>query len=416
VSEAATALARRGNGALRSRAATVAVFLIHGLLFASWTAHIPQVKAAVGVNDAGLGLALLGAPVGSILAMIACARLLHRLGSRRMVRACLLGYCAAGPLVGLARSPQALFAALFAWGAFQGSLDVSMNTQAVTVERAQGRPLMSSFHASWSIGALAGAAIGVAGVALGLSLTSQLLLLAVPALLIGQTLARQMLTDPAPSAAAAAQDGGGQEPSERARAAVAREHRRAGFRLSRPVLVLGAIAFAAMLCEGASADWAAVLLRGPLRSGAVVAGLGYTAFALSMVLVRLSGNRVLTRLRVQTALPLLAVIAAAGFTAGLASGRDLTAIAGFAFLGIGLGLVVPTVNSAAGRLPGLSAGATIASVSACGWAGFVVGPPVIGELASATSLPVALGVIPVLVVFMAVASRFAPEIRGHWAD
>lgn len=394
---AAGALAQRRGDAIRwPRAATICVFLLHGLLFASWSAHIPQVKAHVGVTDAGLGLALLGAPAGSVSAMVASARLLPRFGSRRMVRACLLGYCAAGPVVGLAGSALALFAALFAWGAFQGALDVSMNTQAVTVERSAGRPLMSGFHASWSIGALVGAAIGVGGVALGLSLTGQMLLLAVPALLIGEPLAGRMLPDRAPAAA---------------------EHgaRRAAFRLSRPVLVLGAIAFASMLCEGASADWASVLLRGPLRSGAVVAGLGYTAFALSMVVVRLSGNRVLTRLRVQTALPLLAAIAAAGFTAGLASGLEVTTIAGFAFLGIGLALVVPTVNSAAGRLPGLSPGATIASVSACGWAGFVAGPPLIGELGSATSLPLALGVLPVLVVFIAVATRIAPEIRMPFA-
>jgi MFS family permease len=401
---AAAALVRRGGGAIRwPRAATVAVFLMHGLLFASWSAHIPQVKAHVGVNDAGLGLALLGAPAGSVLAMVVSARLLPRLGSRRMVRACLLGYCLAGPLVGLAGSPVALFAALFAWGAFQGSLDVSMNTQAVTVERAAARPLMSGFHASWSIGALTGAAIGVAGVALGLSLTSQLLLLAVPALAVGEPLAARMLPDPGSP---------GPAPPPAAPAAAARAPGRPGFRLSRTVLVLGAIAFASMLCEGASADWASVLLRGPLRSGAAVAGLGYTAFALTMVLVRLSGNRVLARFRVQSALPVLAAVAVAGFSAGLAGGRPVTVVAGFAFLGIGLALIVPTVNSAAGRLPGLSPGTAIATVSACGWAGFVVGPPLIGELASATSLRTALGVLPLLVAFIVVATALAPELRA----
>jgi hypothetical protein len=379
----------------RARAATISAFVIHGLLFASWAAHIPQVKAHVGVDDAGLGLALLGAPIGSVSVMLASVRLLPRLGSRRMVRACLLGYCAAGPLVGLAGSALALFAALYAWGAFQGALDVSMNTQAVTVERAAGRPLMSGFHASWSIGALAGAAIGVGGVALGLSLTSQLLLLGAPAVAVGELLAARMLPDPALPAGAGA---GG----------------RPAFRPSRPVLVLGAIAFASMLCEGASADWASVLLRGSLGAGAAVAGLGYTAFALSMVVVRLSGNRLLARFGVQSALPVLAAVAATGFTAGLAGGRAVTAVAGVALLGGGLALVVPTVNSAAGRLPGLSPGATIASVSACGWAGFVVGPPLIGELASVASLPLALAVLPLLVGFIVVATAITPELRVRY--
>jgi MFS family permease len=375
------------------RAATVAVFFIHGLLFASWTAHIPQVKDHAGLTVGALGLALLGAPAGSVSAMLVSAKLLPRLGSRRMVQGCLVGYCAAGPLVGLAGSLPTLFAALFAWGAFQGSLDVSMNTQAVAVERARGRPLMSGFHACWSIGTFAGAAAGVAGVAAGMSLTVQLLLLGVPALVVGQALSARMLPDPILVA----------ETTD--------EKPRPARRFSRAVLILGAIAFASMLCEGASADWASVYLRGPVHAGAAAAGLGYTAYSLTMVIARLSGNHLLGRFRVQSVLPVLAAVACAGFTAGLAAGTGGAAIAGFACLGIGLALVVPTVNSAAGRLPGLSPGAAIVAVSTCGWLGFVCGPPLIGALASATSLPLALGVVPALVAFIVVATALTPQLR-----
>jgi Major Facilitator Superfamily len=378
------------------RAATVSVFFIHGLLFASWTAHIPQVRDHAGLSVGALGLALLGAPAGSVAAMLASARLLPRLGSRRMVRACIVGYCAAGPLVGLAGSLPALFAALFAWGAFQGSLDVSMNTQAVAVERARGRPLMSGFHGCWSIGTLAGAAAGVAGVALGVSLTAQLLLLGAPALVVAEILGARMLPDAHP-----------------ARQAPRAPRPRPARRFSRPVLILGAIAFASMLCEGASADWASVFLRGPVHVGAAVAGLGYTAYSLTMVIVRLSGNRLLARFPVRSLLPALAAVAFAGFTAGLAVRTGAAAIAGFACLGIGLALIVPTLNSAAGRLPGLSPGAAIVAVSTCGWLGFVCGPPLIGELASATSLALALGVVPVLVAFIAVATALIPQLRAR---
>jgi MFS family permease len=112
------------------RAATLATFVSHGLLFASWTAHIPQLKDRLGLADGTLGLALLGAPLGSVLAMLVVAHLLPRLGSRRMVQVSLAGYALAGPLVGLSGSFAALFGTLFAWGAFQGALDVSMNTRA----------------------------------------------------------------------------------------------------------------------------------------------------------------------------------------------------------------------------------------------------------------------------------------------
>jgi len=397
VSDRAVAVA--GDGGMTDRrpmAATAAVFLANGLLFASWAAHIPQVKAHLGMTDATLGVALLGAPAGSVSAMLASARLLPRLGSKRMVQATLVGYCIAGPLVGLTGSLAALFAALYAWGAFQGALDVSMNTQAVVVERARGRPLMSGLHAWWSIGAFAGAGLGVLGVALGLSLTSQLVLLGLPALVIPGWLTTRMLPD----------TGRNVDPHP-----VHRPVRR----LSRTVIVLGAIAFASMLCEGAAADWAAVYLRGSLYAGAAIAGLGYAVFSLAMVATRLTGNRLLARFGVRLLLPVLAAVATLGFAAGLLGGRVATAIVGFGCLGVGLALVIPSVFSAAGRLPGLAPGAAIATVSAFGWAGFVCGPPVIGEIASATSLPVALSLIPVLTAVIVVATALAAALRQNGA-
>jgi MFS family permease len=187
--------------------------------------------------------------------------------------------------------------------------------------------------------------------------------------------------------------------------------RRPARRVSRTVILLGAIALASMLCEGASADWAAVYLRGSLYAGAAIAGLGYTAFSLAMVATRLFGNRLLGRFRAARLLPVLAAVATVGFTAGLLGGRVVTAIVGFGCLGAGLALVIPSVFSAAGRLPGLDPGAAIATVSAFGWAGFVCGPPVIGEIASATSLPVALGLIPALTAVIAVATALTAALK-----
>lgn len=390
------------------RAATVAAFVSHGLLFASWTAHIPQVKEHVGLTDGALGLALLGAPAGSVVAMLIVARILPELGSKRMVQISLVGYSLAGPLAGVAGTLPALFAALFAWGAFQGTLDVSMNTQAVTVERAAGRPLMSGFHACWSIGAFAGAGIGALGVAAGLSLTRQLLLLAVPVLLTSGWLTTRMLADPAAPASHGQQGPGHSKASGDGHPATP-----VAIRFWRPVLILGAIAFASMLCEGASADWASVYLRGSIHVGAAAAGLGYTGFALMMVIVRLSGNCLLRRFRRERILPALAFVATAGFTAGLLADSSAAIIAGFGSLGMGLALVIPTVNSAAGRLPGISPGTAIAMVSAWGWAGFVFGPPIIGQIASATSLTVALGVLPLLTACILAATARARALRGN---
>jgi len=388
-----------------------AVFVVHGLLFASWTAHIPDVKAHLGLTDGTLGFALLGAPVGSVIAMIAASWLLPRVGSRAVVRVALVGYCAAGPLVGLTGSLPALFAALFAWGAFQGTLDVAMNTQAIAVERTGGRILMSGLHGSWSIGAFAGAGIGALAVAAGITLSLQLLVMGTIALLVAGLLTAQML----PAAAERPDHGDhpdhdgqpdhdqGEHAGKPAAAAVSR--------WSGGMILLGAIAFASMLCEGAIADWGAVYLSGPLHARGVVPGLGYTAFSLAMVTVRLSGNRLLTRFRAERLLPALAAVATLGFAAALVIASPPAALAGFCCLGIGLASVVPAVFSAAGRIPGLPAGTAVATASACGWAGFVCGPPVIGRLASWASLPVALGLLPLLTAFVVVGTLSSPALR-----
>jgi fucose permease len=173
----------------------------------------------------------------------------------------------------------------------------------------------------------------------------------------------------------------------------------------------GAIAFAAMLCEGATADWSAVYLSGPLHTAGAVPGLGYTAFSLAMVTVRLSGNRLLTRFRPGRLLPALAAVATAGFTAALLIAQPPAALLGFGCLGIGLASVVPAVFSAAGRIPGLHPGTAVATVSACGWAGFVCGPPVIGRLSAWASLPVALGLLPLLTAFIVAGTIGSRALR-----
>jgi MFS family permease len=381
------------------RIAVTVVFAVHGLLFASWTAHIPHVKVHLGLTDGTLGIALLGAPVGSVCAMAAAAYLLPRLGSRRIVQVALIGYCASGPLVGLTGSLAVLFGALFVWGAFQGTLDVAMNTQAIAVERAGRRVLMSGLHGSWSIGSFAGAGIGALAVGAHITLTSQLLVLGTLALLAAGLLTTRMLPDAAAPRDAERRDDDPREPAPTAS------------RWSGGMVVLGAIAFASMLCEGATADWASVYLAGPLHAAGVMAGLGYATFALAMVSIRLSGNRLLTSYRPDRLLPLLAAVATVGFAVGLLIGQPVAALVGFACLGIGLASVVPAVFSAAGRIPGLHPGTAVATVSACGWAGFVCGPPLIGRLASLSSLSTALFLLPALTAFIVIATLIAPALK-----
>lgn len=373
------------------------IFFINGVLFASWTAHIPHVKADLRLGDGPLGIALLGAPVGSCLAMLLVARLLPIFGSRSIVRVTLLGYCAAGPFVGLAGSQAMLFVALAVWGAFQGTLDVSMNTQAISVERRARRALMPGFHGAWSIGSFAGAGLGAAGVAIGLSLSTQLLLLATPCLLIGGWLTLAMIPDEHRDEA---------DPADGGSAATGRQ------RVWVAIAVLGAIAVADMLCEGAAADWGAVYLRTSLGVSLGVAALGYTVYSLGMVTVRLAGNRLLDKFSARRLLPGLAGLATVMFSVGLAVNDLPVVLVGFAGLGAGLGAVIPVLFSAAGRVPGIHPGTGVALVSACGWAGFMCGPVLIGQIAQATSLRVALIFVPVLTAIITISTALSKNVRS----
>jgi MFS family permease len=374
----------------------IAVFFVHGFLFASWTAHIPDVKQHLGLSDGRLGLVLLGAPIGSVLAMAAAARILPRVGSRSVVRLALLGYCLSGPFIGLTGSFGTFFVAFLFWGFFQGMLDVSMNTQAITVERVSGRVLMPGFHGSWSGGALAGAVTGATAVALGVSLSEQLLILTAPCLVVAGWLSTRMIPDRR----------AGDEPESS-------KGRREGLHvlLQRKFILLGAITFADMVCEGAAANWSAVYLRNSIHAVPFVAGMGFATYALAMLAVRLAGNRLFTKFAAHRVLPLLAAVATLGFTGGLVIATPVSTLVGLALLGAGLASVVPMSLRAAGAVSNLNTGSAVASVAACGWAGYVAGPVVIGALASSTTLHTAMYLIPVLTGIVAVGTATATVMR-----
>ncbi len=378
-----------------------AVFFVHGFLFASWVAHIPQVKAHLGIGLGALGLALLGSPIGSILAMAVAGWLIPHVGSRRVLRIAMVGDCLAGPLLGEAASLALFFLAYMLWGAFQGTLDVAMNTQGITVERAQGRPVMSMFHGSWSLGTLVGAGIGTVAVALHVTLASQLLVSGVLSLTVLTLLTRSLPADDR------------REPHEPSLSA----GRSRTLWLSVAFVVLCAVVLADSLCEGAAADWSAVYLRSSLQASGGVPGLGYTFFALAMVGTRFAGRRLFSKWKRIEVLVVLAAASTVGFSAGLIVHDATLSLIGFVLLGVGCALVIPTTYSAVGELVPTNPGRGIALISGIGWFGFVAGPPLIGQVASATSLRLALIIVPVCTALIAGLVAFTGALRvpprGH---
>ncbi|MFI9818344.1 MFS transporter [Saccharothrix variisporea] len=367
----------------RARVATAIVFALHAAVFAAWTPHIPSVKENLGLNDGALGLTLLGAPVGSVVAMLLVGNAVAKWGSRRVVLLTFLGYGLTSPLLGLAWSAWALFVALALWGATQGALDVSMNSQGIAVENDYGRPILSSFHAWWSFGGFVGVGLGALALGLGVDLTSQMIGATVLVALVAWPLSRAMLGD---------------------------DHAVDEHKLGLPwrdkrVLVLGAIMFAGLLCEGAVGDWAALYLKETVGVAEEAAGWGYAVFAMLMFVGRVMGDRWVLRFGPSRVVATLAAVGAIGLGTALVVGQFGLALVGFGLFGLGLACIVPVAFSSAAAQSDAHAAQAIAGVATAGWAGFLLGPPLIGLLAHATSQSWALGILPVLLLSVVLGAR-----------
>ena len=349
----------RATGQWRpARLAVIGVFLVAGLSFGSWVARIPEVQDAIGLDDAQLGLALLGTAIGSIAAMSTTGWTIARFGSRAVTVVAALGVCATLPLLPLAPSMPLLFLALLLFGACYGTMDVAMNAQAVLVEERYRRPIMSSFHGVFSLGGLLGAAS--AGLIVGIGVAPVPHLLAVGLVLV------VLIAAAAPRLIPAAGEQRAEGPS---------------FALpTGPLLGLGAIAFGVLLAEGAIADWGAIYLRDVVGASAAVAAAGYTAFSLTMMIGRFAGDALTQRLGPVSMVRGGGLLVAAGLAVALLLGSVPAAFVGFALVGAGLAATFPIVLSAAGRVPGVPAGTALAAVATAGYSGFLVGPPTIGFL------------------------------------
>jgi MFS family permease len=420
----------------------VAYFVVLGVANGVWLARIPAVKQELHLSDGALGLALLAAPAGLVVAAPIASRLAHRAGSRRLTLVAgllvILGLLA----LGLASSRTALMAALFAFGLSSGLLDVGMNSQAVLVERAVGRPMMTSFHACFSIGGLAGALLGGAFAWAGSGLLVNFTAASIP-LVCGAALAgRWLLPD---------QDGNGLDPAhvprpadhagaDPGRADTTSAYRTSAYRpelesaepdlaaaepaalepaaaepatpepaapepavaesaarsfIVPPLLLMALLATCALLGEGAADGWSAVYLRDDLGAPAGLAALAYASFCVAMAVGRLTGDRLAARFGPVTVLRCSGLTAAVGLACALAAGHAAGAIAGFAIFGAGLSCTFPLLLSAAGHADPARPARGIATVAGLGYVGMLAGPVAIGGLASAFGLTTAL-IMPVV--------------------
>ncbi|MEP7381666.1 MAG: MFS transporter [Gemmatimonadota bacterium] len=371
---------------MQARVAIAAVFFLNGVSVASWVVRIPDVQHALSLSAGALGVALLAAAAGALVAMPIAGRLVGRRGSRPVTVAMALAYGATLALPAIAPTLPLLVVALLFNGAANGSLNVALNAHASLVAGRLRRPLLASFHALFSGGGLAGAALGglVAGfrVSATVHLTVVGLLMGVVVLLARRAMLAPMEEqDVTPDVVHAI----GHRPRVR-------------------VLVLGTLAFTVLFAEGAMGDWSAVYLRDVAGAGPALVASGYAAFSVMMALGRMVGDRMTEWLGASRLVGLGGALAAAGVTLALLHPTTTAIAVGFGAVGAGLATAFPSVISAASRITGTPAGDGIARVATLGYFGLLAGPPIIGFVAQGTSLRggmVAVGAACLLSAFLA---------------
>jgi MFS family permease len=439
------------------RIALTGFFAADGFIYASWAVRVPAVKQQTGASPSALGLALLGMSAGAVATMLISGALCRRFGSRQLtVAACVL-LSLTLLLPPLAHSAVTLGLALLVFGAAYGCLNVAMNSVAVDLVARMRRPVMPGFHAAWSFGGLAGAALGGL-LAPHLSPVRHLLLIAAAGLLLAAFCGRTLLAHPVPvpdavivrqpapavvpgdtrtrdsrgddgagntrGGGGGTRDGSADGGNVRGDGPASPPHgtglgdgpaRRAApaspgpLVTARAVGLFGVIALCAAYGEGAIGDWGALHLRQDLGAGAGLAAAAYASFALAEAVGRLSGITLLERFGRTRVLVLGGLIACAGMLVAALAPDVWLALAGFAATGLGVANLFPAAMTRAGLVAGSSG---VAVASTLGYAGFLLGPPLIGFLAGDFGLPAGLTTVSLLALVAAFIAYLSRDTAG----
>jgi len=362
--------------------ATRAAFFLPGFATAAWAPLVPFAKTRTGLDEGSLGLVLLCLGAGSLLAMPLAGILAARHGCRAVMIATLLMVMASLPLLAIAPSPWTLGLVLFVFGAGVGACDCTMNIQAVMVERDSGRPMMSGFHAFYSIGGAVGAAAMTALLALQLPPLWVCVLASMAMVVLLAVSVPYWRRDRAPSGAPV-------------------------FAIPHGVvLAIGVLCFVAFLAEGAMLDWSAVFLHEVQQVPPDRAGLGFMTFAIAMTVTRLVGDGIVAKLGRLRAILLGSIVAAAGFGIATFAGALLPALLGYALIGLGCANIVPALFSMAGNQKTMPESLAIPAITTLGYAGVLAGPALIGFVAQASSLVTAFCLVAAALLLVGITARW----------
>ncbi|WP_228830133.1 MFS transporter [Nocardia beijingensis] len=428
-----------------ARAAVFMVFALNGFLLAMWVVHIPVITDRTDVSKSTLGMFILLMAGAGIAGMRLAGPLADRFGSRALVgtAACIASVAVVGP--GLATGPLGLALALACFGFGNGALDVSMNTQAVLVERAYRRPIMAAFHALFSGGGLLGSLLGAATLRAGWDIRVTLALAAAGGVALTLALVPRLLREsrsgadaPHDFASVHATDLDDAPPDQGATApesassrhdvtpsgseAVRPPHLPAGKRpdprlsardRGRKVFALAAVAFALLLAEGVAADWSALQMREHLGADAATAALAFGAFSTTMTIGRFGTDRVSHAFGRVAVVRYGSLVAAVGLGVIVVSPWIPLTLLGWTMAGLGLAGGIPQIFTAAGNLGSARAATDMSRVFSIGYLGLLAGPTIIGWLTAVMSLTMAM-VVPLLAILL--CCRYANVVAPPRAD
>ncbi|NGZ86919.1 MFS transporter [Duganella aceris] len=367
----------------KQRLSTRLAFLAAGLAMSAWAPLVPFAKARLGMSEAELGLLLLCLGAGSLMAMPVTGLLTSRYGCRLVVLISGAFTCLLLPGLAYAPTPALLGATLFAVGAAIGTLDVSMNVQAVIVERESGGSLMSGFHGLFSVGGFTGAGLMALMLWGGMTPTASAAVVSVLVALSLAFCAPHLLREP--------------DVAERDAPLFVVPHG--------AVIFIGVLCFLSFLAEGAILDWSALLLTAEQGLDANRAGLGYAAFAIAMTAGRLTGDRVVRKLGGKRVLLLGGLCGACGFFGAVLAPSAPLALVGFVLIGLGASNIVPILFTAAGNQSAMPASLAIGAITTLGYAGILAGPAAIGFIAHAASLKLAFGGLGCAMLLIAASAK-----------
>ncbi|MEX6399758.1 MFS transporter, partial [Providencia hangzhouensis] len=358
------------------------IFFIAGFVTAAWAAIVPYVKLNTGANDATLGMLLLCFGGGALIAMPVTGALAAKFGCRRLMVFSTIAFSLLFPILSSLSQINFIIIALLLFGIFIGLTDCAMNVQAVIVEKSSDKPIMSGFHGFYSVGGIAGAGTMSLILLLGVSATMASIIVSVIAVVLLAICYNGLI----PYANAPT-----------------------GPLIAIPkgiVLVIGVVCFAVFLAEGAVLDWGAVFLIEHHGLKETLGGLGFAAFATTMTIGRLLGDKIVMRVGSARVVFLGALLACLGFVIAVLSPHLILAIMGFALVGAGSSNIVPVMFSAVGKQKTMPEALAVPAISTLGYLGILAGPAAIGFVAFQLSLATALLLISALLVIIAFVTRF----------